>query len=154
MEGREKVFINKEPSDDHLEYIKDLLEDVDIKDYLIDSFIYININDKNGVDVLAFRDKHVFNVSEDLNVGHKMAIEYIIRKDEISQKFQEICYWQGINNIKKFVIVVSENLRLKKKTKQYAKDPVYSKSYMEAIVHLLRKGFEDYLYLEDVDEEI
>ena len=32
MEGREKVFINKEPSDDHLEYIKDLLEDVDIKD--------------------------------------------------------------------------------------------------------------------------
>ena len=44
MEGRNKVFINKEPTDDHLEYIKDLLEDVDIKDYLVDSFIYVNIN--------------------------------------------------------------------------------------------------------------
>lgn len=154
MEGRNKVFINKEPTDDHLEYIKDLLEDVDIKDYLVDSFIYVNINEKGGVDVLAFKDEQVLNVSKELNIGNKMAIEYIIRKDEISQKVKEVCYWQGIDNIKKYVIVVSENIRLKKRTKQYAKDPVYSKSYIEAIVHLVNKGFEDYLYLEDVDEEI
>jgi hypothetical protein len=154
MEGRNKVFINKEPTNDHLEYIKDLLEDVDIKEYLTHSFVYVYINKLGGVDVLVFKDEMVYIASKELNVNNKMAIEYIIRKDEISQKYQEMCYWLGINNIKKFTVVVSENIRLKNTTKQYAKDPVYSKSYIGAVTHLVNKGFEDYLYLEDVDEEV
>jgi len=154
MREMNKIFINKEPSDTHLEYIKELCEDLDIKERLVDSFIYVNILKEDEVEILAFKDNHVFIASKELNVNNKMAIEYIIRREEISQKFNEMCYWENINDIKKFAIVVRESLTLKKRKKEYAKKSIYSKSYVSAVVQLLNEGFEDYLYLENVDDEI
>ena len=47
--------------------------------------------------------------------------------------------------------MLSEKITSKETIKKYADDPIYSDSYGRAVVHLVRKGIEDYLYLEDVD---
>ena len=154
MREMNKIFINEEPSDTHLEYIKELYEDLEIKEHLVDSFIYVNILKEGEVEILAFKDNHVFVASKELNVNNKMAIEYMIRRKEISQKFNEMCYWISINDIKKFAVVVSESLTLNKRKKEYAKKSIYSKNYVSAVHQLINEGFEDYLYLENVDDEI
>tara|TARA_B110000114_G_C15047433_1_gene379789 strand:+ start:720 stop:1178 length:459 start_codon:yes stop_codon:yes gene_type:complete len=151
MEGRNKIFISRHPSDNHLDYVKDLLEDIDIEEYLDDSFIYVNIFDKGGAEVLSFKNEHVFHASKELSVNNKMAIEYLIRSEEIKQKFNEVCYWNEINNMKKFVVVVSEVKTKNDTVKNYASEAVYSETYVSAVMNCIDKGLEDYLYLENVD---
>tara|TARA_R110001606_G_C15295591_1_gene642017 strand:+ start:451 stop:909 length:459 start_codon:yes stop_codon:yes gene_type:complete len=151
MKGRNKIFISEDPSDDHLDHIKELLKEIDVEEYLRHSFVYVNIFEGGGVEVLSFKDEHVFIASKELNVNNKMAIEYLIMSDDIKQKFNELCYWQGINNIKKFVIVVSEVKTKNDIIKKYASDVVYSQTYVGAVMNCIDKGLEDYLYLEDVD---
>ena len=151
MDSRQKIFISKSPSDEQLDYIKELLEDIDIKKHLEDSFVYVDISNDGNIEVLSFKDSIVYLASKELGLNNKMAVEYLIRLDEISQKFNEVCYWNNINNVKKYAVVLKETITLKETVREYAKEPIYSDSYVKAVVHLVKTGIEDYLYLEDVD---
>jgi len=151
MEFRDKIFISHNPTDDDLDRIKEILNGIDLDEYLKDSFVYVNITKHETIEVMSFNDSLVYVASKELNLNNKMSIEYIIRSDEINQKFNELCYWENINDVKKFIIVLSEKITSKETIKEYADDPIYSDSYGRAIGHLVKKGIEDYLYLEDVD---
>jgi hypothetical protein len=79
-----------------------------------------------------------------------MSMEYLRHKNKIEQNLNKVLYWNGINNIKKYVPVISNNGI----SVEYADINVYSSSVVQAIKALDDMLFDDYMYLEDVDEEI
>ena len=91
MEFRDKIFISHNPTDDDLDRIKEILDGIDLDEYLKDSFVYVNITEHETIEVMSFNDSLVFVASKELNLNNKMSIEYIIRMDEINQKFNELC---------------------------------------------------------------
>ena len=74
-----------------------------------------------------------------------MAVEYIMMMDEVDQKFNEACYWSGVNDIKKYVAVVSEKITANGVIKEYSAEVIFSNSYVSAILYLSKKGFDDWL---------
>lgn len=154
MDVKKKIFINTNPSDENLDSLKPILKELNIKKELEDSFVYVKILKTGGLEVYSFKDSYVFIVSKELNVNNKMAVEYIMMMDEVDQKFNEACYWSGVNDIKKYVAVVSEKITANGVIKEYSAEVIFSNSYVSAILYLSKKGFDDYIYLEDVDEEV
>ena len=61
------------------------VKNIDIKQILKDSFVYIYVFDDGNVEVLTYQDNHVYLISKDLNVNNKMAVEYLMEKEEIEQ---------------------------------------------------------------------
>ncbi|MEN8879388.1 MAG: hypothetical protein ABF311_04380, partial [Polaribacter sp.] len=62
----------------------------------------------------------------------------------------EIFYWNGINNIKKYVPVLSDD----DNRIEYADFNVYAEGIADAIRILNDFDFYEYIYINDVDEEI
>jgi hypothetical protein len=79
-----------------------------------------------------------------------MSMEYLKRRYEINNKLKETLYWMGLNNLKKFVPVISDNGIEKK----YSEKAVYAENAPEAVGIMDNMDEHDYMYLEDVDEEI
>jgi hypothetical protein len=152
MNFKRKIFINKDPKKEELQAIRKILKKINVKERLKDSFIYVKISEEEGVEVLTFMDTYVFLASKELNVNNKMAIEYLIRKEEIDQNVNSVLYWSGINDIKKYVPVLSEEMKKGVLQKEYANINVYAKSVTEALWKMPELSDLYYLYLEDVDE--
>jgi len=149
---KKKIFINKDPEKKQLSVIKRILKQTDIKEQLRDFFIYVLISEEGGVEVLSFPNKFVYLASKELNVNNKMAIEYLIEKEDIDQRLNKTLYWCGINDIKKFVPVLSEEIDEGVLNKKYANINVYAKNITEALWKMPVLSDLYYLYLEDVDE--
>lgn len=152
MKMKKKIFINKDPEKKQLSVIKRILKQTDIKEQLRDFFIYVLISEEGDVEVLSFPNKFVYLASKELNVNNKMAIEYLIKKEDIDQKLNKTLYWCGINDIKKFVPVLSEEIDQGVLNKKYANINVYAKNITEALWKMPVLSDLYYLYLEDVDE--
>ena len=152
MNFKKKIFINKDPKKEELREIRKILKKINVKEHLKDSFIYVKISEEEGVEVLTFMDTYVLLASKELNVNNKMAIEYLIRKEDIDQEVNSVLYWLGINNIKKFVPVLSEEINEGVLNKKYANINVYAKNITEALWKMPVLSDLYYLYLEDVDE--
>jgi len=152
MNFKKKIFINKDPKKEELKEIRKILKKINVKEHLKDSFIYVKISEEEGVEVLTFMDTYVLLASKELNVNNKMAIEYLIRKEDIDQEVNSVLYWLGINNIKKFVPVLSEEINEGVLNKKYANINVYAKNITEALWKMPVLSDLYYLYLEDVDE--
>jgi hypothetical protein len=150
MDYKKKVFVNKDLSDIELIFIKSMLEDINIEEYLVECFVYIDLSEDGAVEIISIADQHVFAAAKELNVSHKMAIQYIRHKTQINQGVKKLLYWAGINDIKKYVPVKSNEVNQKK----YMPLNVYAKDTIEAIQVLAEMHYDDYTYLEDVDEEI
>lgn len=153
MRPSKKLFISREPSDDDLEVVKDLLRNHDIKKYLSDSFIYIQLNDEDSVEVLRFPDGAVVKTMKEYYLKPKQAIQMIYHEVEIDQAVKELQYWSNISNYKKYLPVIAEAQMKSGMEKVYADFAIYAKDEVEAGVTLSDMDFEEYLYLEDVDEE-
>lgn len=149
---KKKIFINKDPEKKQLSVIKRILKQTDIKEQLRDFFIYVLISEGGDVEVLSFPNKFVYLASKELNVNNKMAIEYLIEKEDIDQRLNKTLYWCGINDIKKFVPVLSEEIDEGVLNKKYANINVYAKNITEALWKMPVLSDLYYLYLEDVDE--
>jgi len=149
---KKKIFINKDPEKKQLSVIKRILKQTDIKEQLRDFFIYVLISEEGDVEVLSFPNKFVYLASKELNVNNKMAIEYLIEKEDIDQRLNKTLYWCGINDIKKFVPVLSEEIDEGVLNKKYANINVYAKNITEALWKMPVLSDLYYLYLEDVDE--
>jgi len=152
MKMKKKIFINKDPEKKQLSVIKRILKQTDIKEQLRDFFIYVLISEEGDVEVLSFPNKFVYLASKELNVNNKMAIEYLIEKEDIDQRLNKTLYWCGINDIKKFVPVLSEEIDEGVLNKKYANINVYAKNITEALWKMPVLSDLYYLYLEDVDE--
>jgi hypothetical protein len=150
----DKIFINKDPNKRDIPVIKKILDRLDIKKHLEHSFVYILIDDDDAIEVLSFLDNYVYIASKELNVDNKMAVEYLIEKEEIDQEVNKILYWCGINGIKKFVPVVSEEIRNGELIKKYANMNIFAKNITEALWKIPSISSVQYMYLEDVDEEV
>lgn len=152
MNYRNKIFINKDPEKKELGLIRSIVKNIDIKQILKDSFVYIYVFDDGNVEVLTYQDNHVYLISKDLNVNNKMAVEYLMEKEEIEQNVNSVLYWAGINDIKKYVPVLSEEINKGVLKKKYANLNIYAKNITEALYKLPSISSAFYLYLEDVDE--
>lgn len=150
MDYRKKIFVNRYLTDDEVALIKKTLYDIDFESYLKDSFIYVNIYEDDILEIYSVEDRFVFLVSKEFNITNKMAVEYLKYKIEIEQELNEILYWNNINNVKKYIPVVSD----KKKKKIYGNAVVYAENITEAIKTMDDIYIDDYLYIVDVDEEI
>lgn len=150
MDYRKKIFVNRYLTDNEVALIKKTLYDIDFKSYLKDSFIYVNIYEDGILEIYSVEDNFVFLVSKEFNITNKMAVEYLKYKIEIEQELNEILYWNNINNLKKYIPVVSD----KKDKKIYGNAVVYAENIKEAIKAMDDIYIDDYLYIVDVDEEI
>ena len=150
MDYKKKVFVNKDLNDIELMFIKSMLEDINLEEYLAECFVYIDLSEDGAVEIISISDQRVFAASKNLNVSHKMAIQYIRHQTQINQSIKKLLYWSNINDIKKYVPVKSDEVNQKK----YMPFNVYAKDTAEAIQVLSEMHYDDYTYLEDVDEEI
>ena len=150
MNLRKKIFVNKELSDAETMFVKSVLKDIDLESYLKDSFIYVCVYENGILEISTVKDTYIKLVSEELNVSSKMAMQYLKHKVEIEQGLNKILYWCNINNIKKYVPVVRDN----GVDVEYANFNVYAEGVPEAVKTLSDMYYDDYMYLEDVDEEV
>lgn len=150
MDFRKKIFVNKELNEAETMFVKSTLKNIDLEDYLKDSYIYVWVYDNGMLEVSSVRDEHVHIVAEDFKITNKMAIEYLKHRTRIEQSLNKVLYWNGINSIKKYVPVVFDD----GKDKKYADMNVYAEDVPEAVKTLSDMYFDDYMYLSDVDEEI
>ena len=150
MDFRKKIFVNKELNEAETMFVKSTLKNIDLEDYLKDSYIYVWVYDNGVLEVSSVRDEHVHIVAEDFKITNKMAIEYLKHRTRIEQSLNKMLYWKGINSIKKYVPVVFDD----GKNKKYADMNIYAEDVPEAVKTLSDMYFDDYMYLSDVDEEI
>jgi hypothetical protein len=106
---------------------------------------------ENGIlEISSVKDDYIYLVSKEFNITNKMAMQYLKNRTEIEQELNKVLYWNGINNIKKYVPVVFDD----GKSVSYADFNIYAEGVPEAVKTLSDMYFDDYMYLEDVDEEI
>lgn len=148
MDYKKKVFVNKDLNDIELMFIKSMLQEINLEEYLIECFVYIDLSEDGSVEIVSIADQHVFQTSKELHVSHKMAMQYLRDKGQINQALNKLLYWSDINDIKKYVPVKSDE----SSKKQYMPINVYATSIPEAIMALEDLLYDDYTYLEDVDE--
>lgn len=147
MDFKDKIFVNKNLSEAELLFVKNALNNIDFMSYLEDSFIYVNLSDNGMLEISSVKDDYVYLVSKEFNITNKMSMQYLKHKIEIEQEINKLLYWNGINNMKKYVPVVFDN----GKSVKYADLNIYAEDIPEAIKVLSDMYFEDYMYLEDVD---
>ena len=152
MRPNEKIFINKEPNDDDLDVIKELLKKHDLKKYIPHSFIYINITDEETIEILKFPDGAVYKIMKEYSLQAKQAVQMIYYDIEIVPSVKELQYWSSINEYRKYIPVVAEATMKSGVEKVYADFAIYAKDLEQACMNLIEMDFEEYLYLEDVDE--
>ena len=150
MDFRNKIFVNRELTDEEVDLVKSTLESIDLESYLENSFIYVCLYDNGAIEISSVKDDYIYVISKEFNITYKMAIQYLKYKAEIEQELNKVLYWNGINNIKKYVPVVFDD----GKNIEYADFNVYSEGVIEAVKTLNDMFFDNYMYLEDVDEEI
>ena len=150
MDYKKKVFVNKDLTNIELMFVKSMLEGINLEEYLSECFVYIDLSEDGAVEIISIADKHVYRTAKKYNVTNKMAVQYIRHKTQINQEINELLYWTGINDIKKYVPVKSDESN----KKEYMPINVYAQSMPEAIRTLTDMFYDDYTYLEDVDEEI
>lgn len=150
MDYKKKLFVNKDLTDEELFFVKEALGKIDLEEYLQNSFVYVSVFSGGGLEIVSVKDDYVYLISKEFNINNKMSMEYLRHKNKIEQNLNKVLYWNGINNIKKYVPVISNNGI----SVEYADINVYSSSVVQAIKALDDMLFDDYMYLEDVDEEI
>tara|TARA_R110000803_G_scaffold25234_1_gene60279 strand:+ start:8720 stop:9184 length:465 start_codon:yes stop_codon:yes gene_type:complete len=153
MEPSEKIFVNKEPNDDDLEIIINLIQTHDIKKYIPDSYVYIQINEGEDIEVLRFPDKAVHGIIKEYKLKAKQAVQFIYHELDIEQSIKELQYWSDVNVYRKYIPVIAEAQMKRGMEKVYADFAIYAKDQKEAFLILGSMDFDEYLYLEDVDEE-
>lgn len=153
MDAKKKIFVSRVPTDDDIDEIKELLRTDEVKKYLKEHFVYIYFDDEDeSVQVLAFEDKTVLMTSKEYCLTNKQAVQFIFHSFEINQEVKELLYWSGIGNTKKFVPVIAEAKMKDGVNKIYAEFAIYATDDIEAGVILSDMDYDQYLYLEDVDE--
>lgn len=148
MDFKKKIFVNRELSDAEVLFVKSTLKNIDLESYLQDCFIYICLYDNGVLEISSVKDDYIYLVSKEFNITNKMAMQYLKNRTEIEQELNKVLYWSGINNIKKYVPVVFDD----GKSVSYANFNVYAEGVPEAVKTLSDMYFDDYMYLEDVDE--
>jgi len=150
MDFKKKIFVNRELSDAEVLFVKSTLKNIDLESYLRDCFIYVCLYENGVLEISSVKDDYIYLVSKEFNITNKMAMQYLKNRTEIEQEVNKVLYWNGINNIKKYVPVVFDD----GKSVSYADFNVYAEGVPEAVKTLNDMYFDDYMYLEDVDEEI
>lgn len=150
MDFKKKIFVNRELSDAEVLFVKSTLKNIDLESYLRDCFIYVCLYENGVLEISSVKDDYIYLVSKEFNITNKMAMQYLKNRTEIEQEVNKVLYWNGINNIKKYVPVVFDD----GKSVSYADFNVYAEGVPEAVKMLNDMYFDDYMYLEDVDEEI
>ncbi len=153
MKPHEKFYTSRDPHDDEIVLISEVLTSIDLPQILKNSFIYIVLGRSGAFEVLSFQNEHVFITSKELKVNNKMAIEFLIDKAEIEQELHKVLFENKINGIKKFKAVKKEKLTRKGLTKVYHSFEIYDYDLHTASKTLEDIGFKDYLYLQDVSKE-
>lgn len=149
MDFKKKIFVNRELSDAEVLFVKSTLKNIDLESHLQDCFIYVCLYENGVLEISSVKDDYIYLVSKEFNISNKMAMQYLKNRTEIEQELNKVLYWNGINNIKKYVPVVSDD----GKSVSYANFNVYAEGVPEAVKTLSDMYFDDYMYLEDVDEE-
>lgn len=149
MDFKKKIFVNRELSDAEVLFVKSTLNDLDLESHLQDCFIYICLYENGVLEISSVKDDYIYLVSKEFNITNKMAMQYLKNRTEIEQELNKVLYWNGINNIKKYVPVVFDD----GKSVSYANFNVYAEGVPEAVKALSDMYFDEYMYLEDVDEE-
>lgn len=149
MDFKKKIFVNRELSDAEVLFVKSTLNNLDLESYLQDCFIYICLYENGVLEISSVKDDYIYLVSKEFNITNKMAMQYLKNRTEIEQELNKVLYWNGINNIKKYVPVVFDD----GKSVRYANFNVYAEGVPEAVKALSDMYFDEYMYLEDVDEE-
>lgn len=150
MDFKKKIFVNRELSDAEVLFVKSTLKNIDLESYLKDCFIYVCLYENGVLEISSVKDDYIYLVSKEFNITNKMAMQYLKNRTEIEQEVNKVLYWNGINNIKKYIPVVFDD----GKSVSYANFNVYAEGVPEAVKTLSDMYFDDYMYLEDVDEEI
>jgi hypothetical protein len=150
MDFKKKIFVNRELSDAEVLFVKSTLKNIDLESYLTDCFIYVCLYENGILEISSVKDDYIYLVSKEFNITNKMAMQYLKNRTEIEQELNKVLYWNGINNIKKYVPVVFDD----GKSVSYADFNIYAEGVPEAVKTLSDMYFDDYMYLEDVDEEI
>jgi hypothetical protein len=148
MDFKKKIFVNRELSDAEVLFVKSTLKNMDLESYLQDCFIYVCLYENGVLEISSVKDDYIYLVSKEFNISNKMAMQYLKNRTEIEQELNKVLYWNGINNIKKYVPVVFDD----GKSVSYANFNVYAEGVPEAVKTLSDMYFDDYMYLEDVDE--
>jgi len=149
MDFKKKIFVNRELSDAELLFVKSTLKNIDLESYLQDCFIYVCLYENGILEISSVKDDYIYLVSKEFNITNKMAMQYLKNRTQIEQELNKVLYWNGINNIKKYVPVVFDD----GKSVSYANFNVYAEGVPEAVKTLSDMYFDEYMYLEDVDEE-
>ena len=149
MDFKKKIFVNRELSDAEVLFVKSTLKNIDLESYLQDCFIYVCLYENGVIEISSVKDDYIYLVSKEFNITNKMAMQYLKNRTEIEQELNKVLYWNGINNIKKYVPVVFDD----GKSVSYANFNVYAEGVPEAVKALSDMYFDEYMYLEDVDEE-
>lgn len=153
MDESKKLFVSREPNDDEITLIRDLIIEHDIKERLKENFVYIILNGEQSVEVISVPDGSVVKTAKEYYINHKQAIQLIYDEPEIDQDIKELQYWSNIGGYKKYVAVIAEAKMKGGMEKVYADFAIYAKDIVEAGITMTEFNFEEYLYLEDVDEE-
>ena len=111
----------------------------------------MHIGEDGTIELLSFDNNYVYIASKELQVTNKMAVQYLKDRDKIDQEVNKLLYWAGLNNIKKYVPVISEETLETGTSKKYANFNVYANSIEHATLVATLMSKKDYLYMEDVD---
>lgn len=150
MKPHEKFYTSREPLDDELILISEVLTTIDLTGILKEGFIYILMKKKGDFEVLSFQNEYVFLASKELQVDNKMAIEYLIEKPEIDQEINKALFENNIGGFKKFKAVKKEKITRKGVVEVFHSFDIYNVNIQEAEKTLREVGFKNYLYLKNV----
>ena len=139
MDFKKKIFVNRELSDAEVLFVKSTLKNMDLESYLQDCFIYVCLYENGVLEISSVKDDYIYLVSKEFNISNKMAMQYLKNRTEIEQELNKVLYWNGINNIKKYVPVVSDD----GKSVSYANFNVYAEGVPEAVKTLSDMYFDD-----------
>ena len=112
MRPHEKFYTSRDPLDEELLLISEVLTKIDLTGVLKDGFIYILMRNQGDFEILSFENEYVFLASKELQVNNKMAIEYLIEKPEIDQEINQVLFDNNIGGFKKFKAVKKEKITI------------------------------------------
>jgi len=152
---KDKILFNKELSENQIDLFVEYLAKVGVYDKLYYNYMYVEIIDDVNSSSVMYRmiknskihylcDRYLLTINE--------AVLYCFNSFEFFQELREVLYWSNINDYKKYMPCTGEIRTNEGVEPVVENDYLIAKGEKEAMSMFRSIGYNDIMYVIDVDE--
>ena len=152
---KDKILFNKELSENQIDLFVEYLAKVGVYDKLYYNYMYVEIIDNVNSSSVMYRmiknskihylcDRYLLTIEE--------AVLYCFNSFEFFQELREVLYWSNINDYKKYMPCTGEIRTNEGVEPVVENDYLIAKGEREAMSMFRSIGYNDIMYVIDVDE--